>query len=1047
LKVNKFLVLACLLLAVIASIFWLSSRYPALNQKALMGGESPVEALGFDNTFEVLPNDPVWLKITYNTANWVMTNRKGMIFGILFAAALMLLFALLHQRQFKNKFLNSLMGMFIGAPLGVCVNCAAPIAQGMRDAGARTETTLATMISSPTLNVIVMGIMFSLLPLYMVIIKLALTALVILVIIPTIVHFFDPPAHTGPDLEKADRAVKKTRSSNLLLSLVPFSNASTWATALTWLVRSYTKSLWHLIKVTVPLMLLAGLLGNILITLIPWESIMAMVPVGAGLITTIAVMVIIALIGVFLPVPISFDVIIAAILLAMGMQTTYVTILLVTLGIFSIYSFFIVGQAISWKISVMLYASIVLLGVCSGFASSELSKRFIKLKQAEFKSFSLIKADDVQISPYKRYPAKNASVLQQTGPKVLNQTQYSESSGVSIFSTPFNNSTTSGTGAFRRLEGPSIGIPAEGGFSLVDMMEPFAQGKGIATEDFNGDGYPDILFAGETGLSLWSNNSGTGFHEYPLVAGDTLSGFISNAAFADMNNDSWPDIVFTVYRKGYFLWYNDKGNFREEHISKLPAPEKAVSGTGLSIGDIDHDGDLDIAVGNWSVGWYMDVENSYQASNDALLINEGGNFTLKELEGIPGESLSTLITDFNNDGNQDIIVCNDYGVSDKYLVGDGLGGFEPLVEGDSIIPFTTYFSMSTATADIDNDLIPELYNTSISGANLNITYHSKQAKQICETITDDALRAECEKVTKAYLEMTRYSLNSSFPCNEENNMACIGYNLYWSAKRSKSMEALKSFCESVPPSIEDLYFKTCQFDFELEPGANQELAGLIPPKRQTNTFFKQTSTGTFKELSNQYNIKYTGWSWNAKFADLNNDEYQDLMVVNGFVMNATQHSNLLYLNENGSTFKDITEASGLINFSPTNSYVYLDYDLDGDLDILMAPKFGPVALYSNQMSKGNSIAFRLNDRQANFDGISARLIISYGDGKHQMREVQSGGGFRSANGYTIYFGLGNHETVDQLKIIWSTGEESIISTPLAAGHLYKVLREEKPALP
>lgn len=1011
-----------------------------------MGGESPVEALGFDNTFEVSPNDTILVKISYNTANWVMTNRKGMIFGILFAAALMLLLALLHQRQFKNKFLNSFLGMFIGAPLGVCVNCAAPIAQGMRDAGARTETTLATMISSPTLNVIVMGIMFSLLPLHMVIVKLSLTALVILVLVPLIVHFFPVPEVSDTQLEKADQVVKKTKTATMLLSLVPSYQKNSWFSAIKWLIRSYAISLWHLIKVTVPLMLLAGLLGNILITLIPWQSIMAMIPLNAGLITTIATMSVIALIGVFLPVPISFDVIIAAVLLAMGMQTSYVTVLLVTLGIFSIYSFFIVGQSISWKIALTLFAGIAGLGVVSGFASTKLDKYFQHRTLEEFQAFAANVKEDVIISESKLYPA--SAVPDNGQPLVSAQVVHEDKNqGISIKSIPFNQPETSGETFFERIDGRELGIPVKGGFTLTDMLEPFAQGKGMASEDFNHDGYPDLLLATEDGLELWANQAGKGFSQEPLPTTEDISGFISNASLIDMNNDSWPDMVFTVYRKGYFIWYSQEGKFVQEQIEQLPSPANAVSGTGLSIGDIDHDGDLDIVVGNWSLGWYIDVKNSYSASNDALLINENGTFKLAELPGIPGESLSTLISDFNNDGHQDIIICNDYGVSDKYLLGDGKGGFRPLVRADSVIPYTTYFSMSTATADLDNDLVPEVYNTSISGTHLDIAYRSKVPSQICESIEDPELRAECLKVSRAYLELAAYALNPTLPCSEENKSACIGYNLYWLGKRSASMEKLKSYCDYIPESLEDIYFKNCEFNFELESGAIQKLKELIPPKRQTNTLLKNRGDGTFAETSDQYGIKYSGWSWNSKFADLDHDGFQDLMIVNGFVMNPTQHSNLLYLNDKGQTFKDITVSAGIKNFSPTNSYLYTDYDMDGDLDILMAPKVGPLVMYRNQKEKGNGIAFRLNDHQGNFHGISARVEIEYGDGKQQMREIQSGGGFRSADGYTIYFGLAEHKSIKQVKVIWSTGETSVIQEALPAGHLYEIIRDKKSSPP
>ena len=56
-------------------------------------------------------------------------------------------------------------------PLGVCVNCAAPIAKGLYAGGARAETTLAAMIASPTLNIVVLTMLFGLFPFYMALTK------------------------------------------------------------------------------------------------------------------------------------------------------------------------------------------------------------------------------------------------------------------------------------------------------------------------------------------------------------------------------------------------------------------------------------------------------------------------------------------------------------------------------------------------------------------------------------------------------------------------------------------------------------------------------------------------------------------------------------------------------------------------------------------------------------------------------------------------------------------------------------------------------------
>ena len=61
----------------------------------------------------------------------------------------------------------------------------------------------------------------------------------------------------------------------------------------------------------------------------------------------------------------------------------------------------------------------------------------------------------------------------------------------------------------------------------------------------------------------------------------------------------------------------------------------------------------------------------------------------------------------------------------------------------------------------------------------------------------------------------------------------------------------------------------------------------------------------------------------------------------------------------------------------------------------------------------------------------------------QMRELQSGGGFESFAAPKIYFGLGAEKQITKLEIFWPTGEKSEITTPLAAGALYRIVRGEK----
>ena len=159
--IDKRLVLAGVLLAAVAFAFWTGSRYPSLDNKAMMAGDAEITGLTFDRVVEVAPDAPVLTRIGANSVNWAYTNKQGMTFGVLFAALVLTVLPLASKRKFEGGMANTLMGVAMGAPLGVCVNCAVPIAEGIHQSGARGETTLATLMSSPTLNVVVLSMTFA----------------------------------------------------------------------------------------------------------------------------------------------------------------------------------------------------------------------------------------------------------------------------------------------------------------------------------------------------------------------------------------------------------------------------------------------------------------------------------------------------------------------------------------------------------------------------------------------------------------------------------------------------------------------------------------------------------------------------------------------------------------------------------------------------------------------------------------------------------------------------------------------------------------------
>src|SRR5262245_11917515 len=133
---DKRLLFASVLVGALALAFWSGSRYPDLNRKAAVGGDMAVNGLAFDVPGQGGSRDPFWKKVAVTALNWGVTNEKGMAFGVLIAAAALTLLSLLSRRNFEHPLGNSLLGVLIGAPLGLCVNCATPAAQALHRSGA-----------------------------------------------------------------------------------------------------------------------------------------------------------------------------------------------------------------------------------------------------------------------------------------------------------------------------------------------------------------------------------------------------------------------------------------------------------------------------------------------------------------------------------------------------------------------------------------------------------------------------------------------------------------------------------------------------------------------------------------------------------------------------------------------------------------------------------------------------------------------------------------------------------------------------------------------
>ncbi len=129
----------------------------------------------------------------------------------------------------------------------------------------------------------------------------------------------------------------------------------------------YLRNLGRVLVTALPLMLVAGVAGAVLVEFLPWTLLNQVSRVQAFPNSTMLVLA--AGYGVLLPVPMAFDVIVCSVLLNAGMPVHIVAALLVTLGSYSVYAWSLLGTTLSWRVAGVAAAAIFATGVFAGAAA------------------------------------------------------------------------------------------------------------------------------------------------------------------------------------------------------------------------------------------------------------------------------------------------------------------------------------------------------------------------------------------------------------------------------------------------------------------------------------------------------------------------------------------------------------------------------------------------------------------------------------------------------------------------------------------------------
>ena len=525
------------------------------------------------------------------------------------------------------------------------------------------------------------------------------------------------------------------------------------------------------------------------------------------------------------------------------------------------------------------------------------------------------------------------------------------------------------------------------------FQDRLSHGRALVAADFDGNGWTDFFIAnpadvGDDSFIFWNDGPDqTGAIKYRK--GQVL--FTGERAFtasaADYDNDGDPDLfVGFSGQEGIgldYLFRNDSGVFVDVSSTAgiqgpmdstgHPVPVATSSGTWA---DYDKDGDLDLFVAARIIG-------------------------KEEQEVMPGGVSISLI------------LPNNLGWRDTLFQNNGDGTFTDVTEASGVAGI--FSSMTASWGDYDNDGWVDLI-------------------------------------------IPQYIISTPFELPED------GYLLYRNDHDGTFSEiTLDEIALGVGNSA---FWATVTADFNNDGWL--DILGIGNPGART------------PNASHSLLINHGDWSFSneaissglaspevfpprvmgCQVGDLDSDGYPDVLLNNGWPWGGEVDKLFLntYTPKTGISFQDV---SPLIDFPaesdpacttpeicdtpfPYHSHaaVFVDYDRDGDVDIakinggtVMVPdpfSAEPNRLFRNDGSNANNWLFiSLVGSVSNRDGVGARIEVTSSKKNDSIRkiyqEVKAGSCFSASGPEEIHIGLGRDEDVEQIRVSWPSGVETVLN--------------------
>ena len=203
-----------------------------------------------------------------------------------------------------------------------------------------------------------------------------------------------------------------------------------------------------------------------------------------------------------------------------------------------------------------------------------------------------------------------------------------------------------------------------------------------------------------------------------------------------------------------------------------------------------------------------------------------------------------------------------------------------------------------------------------------------------------------------------------------------------------------------------------------------------------NRLYRNEGGRRFSDRTDEVGVRNGFWGWGASFLDYDNDGDLDIVATNGANSEPWNSDPMRLWRNDGGAMDEVSEAAGLDDRGDGKGLLVFDYDDDGDLDVFVVRNEDSPRLYRNDgvgdpgAGVGGWLRVRLEGGSSVRQGLGARIELHpAGGGAVQVREVRAGSNYLGQSEVTAHFGLGG-AGVDRLVVRWPvSGQRQVVRSP------------------